>query len=66
MIWFWGIAGLLIAAALTVLLIRSYAGPPRGRRSRAVVAVFRRELANLDTEIAQGRLGPEEAGTARA
>lgn len=67
MIWFWVIAGLLVAAALTVLL-RPLMWARRGAadQGETVVALFRRELANLDTEIAQGRLSPEEAETARA
>ncbi len=67
MIWFWGIAGLLIAVALTVLLrplMRARQGA--ADRGETVVALFRRELAQIDTDIAQGRLSPDEAGTARA
>jgi cytochrome c-type biogenesis protein CcmH len=67
MIWFWGIAGLLVLVALTTLL-RPLVRTVRGTadRGETVVAVFRRELANIDAEMAQGRLAPDEAETARA
>jgi cytochrome c-type biogenesis protein CcmH len=67
MIWFWSIAGLLVVAALTALLrplMRArQAGADQGE---TVIALFRQELANIDAELAQGRLAPKEAETARA
>jgi len=67
MIWFWIIAGLLVLVALIVLLkplLR--AAPGSARQGESVVAVFRRQLANLDSEIAQGRLTPHDAAPVRA
>ena len=67
MIWFWIIAGLLVVAALIALLkplLR--ATPESGDEGESVLAVFRRQLANLDTEIAQGRLAADEAAAVRA
>jgi cytochrome c-type biogenesis protein CcmH len=66
MIWFWIIAGLLILAALCALLV-----PIIWRAGQAVdegeaaVAMFRRQLADIDTELAQGRLASDEAAAAR-
>ncbi len=67
MIWFWVVAGLLALAAVAALLwplLRR----PRGEAddNEALVAIFRRQLADVDAEAAQGRLGPDEAGAARA
>ncbi len=67
MIWFWIIAGLLIVVALLALLkplLR--ASPENMDEGESVVAVFRRQLTNLDTEIAQGRLTADEAAAVRA
>jgi cytochrome c-type biogenesis protein CcmH len=67
MIWFWSIAGLLVVVALTALLrplMRTRQGTTD--RGETVVALFRQELASIDAEIAQGRLAPTEAETARA
>jgi cytochrome c-type biogenesis protein CcmH len=67
MIWFWIIAGLLVVAALIALLkplLR--ATPESADQGESVVAVFRRQLTNLDGEIAQGRLAAEEAAAVRA
>jgi cytochrome c-type biogenesis protein CcmH len=67
MIWFWIIAGLLVVGVLIALLkplLR--ATPERADQGEPVVAVFRRQLINLDSEIAQGRLTPDEAATVRA
>jgi cytochrome c-type biogenesis protein CcmH len=67
MIWFWVIAGLLVAAALAALLRPLVRGAGEGGdQGDTVVAVFRRELANIDAELAQGRLAAEEAEEARA
>jgi cytochrome c-type biogenesis protein CcmH len=67
MIWFWMLAALLVAvvliALLKPLLRASSAGEDQGE---SVVAVFRRQLANLDGEVAQGRLAPEDAAPVRA
>jgi cytochrome c-type biogenesis protein CcmH len=66
MIWFWMVAGLLILAALAALL-----GPLIWRAGRgagegeAVVEMFRRQLADIDAESAQGRLASDEAAAAR-
>jgi cytochrome c-type biogenesis protein CcmH len=67
MIWFWSIAGLLVVMALAALLrplMRTRQGS--ADRGETIVALFRQELANIDAEIAQGRLAPNEAETARA
>ncbi len=67
MIWFWIIAGLLVVAALIALLrplLR--ASPESADEGESVAAVFRRQLTNLDNEIAQGRLTAEEAAAVRA
>jgi cytochrome c-type biogenesis protein CcmH len=67
MIWFWMLAALLVVvvliALLKPLLRASSAGEDQGE---SVVAVFRRQLANLDGEVAQGRLAPEDAAPVRA
>ena len=66
MIWFWIVAGLLILAALAALL-----GPLVWRAGRvadegeAAVSMLRRQLADIDTEQAQGRLTSDEAAAAR-
>ena len=67
MIWFWIIAGLLVVAALFALLkplLR--ATPESADQDEPVLAVFRRQLENLDSEIAQGRLTADEAAPVRA
>ncbi len=67
MIWFWIIAALLLLVALIALLKPLLWATPDGPdRGESVVAVFRRQLANLDGEIAQGRLAPDEAAAVRA
>ena len=68
MIWFWIIAGLLVVAALIALLKPLAAGNPGEARieGESVVALFRRQLTNLDDEIAQGRLAADEAAAMRA
>jgi cytochrome c-type biogenesis protein CcmH len=64
---FWIAAGGLVivalAALLRPLLWGAGASPDQGE---SAVAVFRRELANLDTEVAQERLAPDEAAMTRA
>jgi cytochrome c-type biogenesis protein CcmH len=42
------------------------ASPESADEGESVVAVFRRQLTNLDTEIAQGRLTADEAAAVRA
>jgi cytochrome c-type biogenesis protein CcmH len=67
MIWFWIIAGLLTLAALAVLLrplVRRAGGSMD--QGESVVAVFRRQLRDIDTELAQGRLAPDQAAAAHA
>ena len=66
MIWFWTIAGLLILVALTALLRPLIWRTGRGAdEGAAAVAMFRRQLADIDTELAQGRLASDEAAAAR-
>jgi len=67
MIWFWMIAGLLIVLGLVVLLrpLIGRTGRDEGGRE-ADVAMFRRQLADLETELAQGRLASDEAAATRA
>jgi len=67
MILFWIIAGMLVLVVLIALLeplLRANSG--RADQGESVVATFRRQLANLDREIAQGRLTAEEAAPVRA
>ena len=67
MIWFWIIAGSLVLVALLLLLTPLVRGAGRASdQGESVVALFRRQLSNLETEIAQGRLDPEEAADTRA
>jgi cytochrome c-type biogenesis protein CcmH len=66
MIWFWIIAGLLVSAALIALLRPLLRGGEGADQSESVVTIFQRELANIDSEVAQGRLAPEEAEQSRA
>ena len=65
MIWFLLVAGLLTVVVLAVLL-----APMMRRRSgledeEPATELFRRQLAAIDEELAQGRLTPEEAETSR-
>jgi cytochrome c-type biogenesis protein CcmH len=67
MIWFWIIVGLLVLAAMIALLKPLlWATPENADEGESVLAVFRRQLINLDSEIAQGRLAPDEAAAVRA
>jgi len=67
MIWFWIIAGLLVLAALIALLKPLLRVTPESAdQGEPVLAVFRRQLTNLDGEIAQGRLTADEAAAVRA
>jgi cytochrome c-type biogenesis protein CcmH len=65
MIWFWIITGSLVLVALILLLMPLVRSTGR-EQGESVVALFRRQLANLETEIAQGRVDPEEAAETRA
>jgi len=67
MIWFWVIAGVLVVAALIALLKPLlWAAQENADRGEPVTGVFRRQLTNIDGEIAQGRLAPDEAAAVRA
>ena len=66
MIWFWMIAGLLVLVALAALLRPLIWRTGRGAdEGAAAVAMFRRQLADIDTELAQGRLVSDEAAATR-
>ena len=66
MIWFWIVAGLLILVALAALLRPLIWRAGRGAdEGEAAVAMFRRQLADIDRELAQGRLASEEAAATR-
>ena len=66
MIWFWTADGLLIlvvlAALLRPLIWRAGHGAGEGE---AAVAMFRHQLAEIETELAQGRLVSDEAAVTR-
>ncbi len=65
MIWFWIIAGLLVLGALAALLRPLLWHADSGaRQGEAAAALFRRQLADIDAELAQGRLGTDEASAA--
>jgi cytochrome c-type biogenesis protein CcmH len=66
MIGFWSMAALLVAAVLTGLLRPLLRRPRGGGATAETVAVFRRQLAELEADAAQGRLAPEAADAARA
>jgi cytochrome c-type biogenesis protein CcmH len=67
MIWFWIVAGLLVLVALFALLKPLlWTTPGSADHGEPAAAVFRRQLANLDSEIAQGRLAPDDAAAVRA
>jgi cytochrome c-type biogenesis protein CcmH len=67
MTWFWVIAALLTIVTLLALLRpfvrRGGAEPGQGE---PVAALFRRQLADIDIEVAQGRLAAEQATGVRA
>jgi cytochrome c-type biogenesis protein CcmH len=66
MIGFWVLAGLLILAALAVLLRPLvWRAGAYVQQDEPVVAMFRRQLSELDTDMGQGRLTPDEAAAAR-
>ncbi|MBV8934723.1 MAG: c-type cytochrome biogenesis protein CcmI [Alphaproteobacteria bacterium] len=67
MIWFWILAGLLVLATLIALLkplLRTKPGD--ADEGEPAAATFRRQLANLDSEVAQGRITAEDATAVRA
>jgi cytochrome c-type biogenesis protein CcmH len=66
MIWFLMAAGLLSVVVLALLLAPMLR--PRGRldEEEPVADMFRRQLAGLDEELAEGRITPEEAEASRA
>ncbi len=67
MIWFWIVAGLLTLAALATLLRPLVRLPrPGDGDEEPLAALFRRQLAAIDDELAQGRLMPDQAAAARA
>ena len=66
MIWFWVIAALLILMALAALLRPLVSRTVRPGDNQATIEIFRRQLADIDTDLAQGRLPAEEAAAARA
>jgi cytochrome c-type biogenesis protein CcmH len=66
MIGFWVLAALLIVASLAALLWPLVRGAGRdSAQGEPVAAMFRRQLADVDAEIAQGRLAPAEAAAAQ-
>jgi cytochrome c-type biogenesis protein CcmH len=66
MIWFWGATGVLVAAVLAALLRPLVRRPRGGDESGEAIAVFRRQMSELEADAAQGRLAPEAAEAARA
>ena len=67
MMWFWVIAALLVLVALAALLRPLVSRTVRGAGdNEATIEIFRRQLADIDTDLAQGRLLPDEAAAARA
>ncbi|HZU87782.1 MAG TPA: c-type cytochrome biogenesis protein CcmI [Stellaceae bacterium] len=66
MIAFWIVAALLLAAALAVLLRPLLRPAEPEAEEEPVAALFRRQLAELEADMAQGRLAAEEAERARA
>jgi cytochrome c-type biogenesis protein CcmH len=65
MIWFLLVAGLLTVAALAILLRPLIRQPRPGAEEEPVALLFRRELAAIDEELAEGRLTAEQALTSR-
>ena len=66
MVWFWIVAGLLTLAALLALLRPLVRQPrPDSAEAEPVPALFRRQLADIDAELAQGRLTPDQAAAVR-
>jgi cytochrome c-type biogenesis protein CcmH len=66
MIGFWALAVLLIVVALSVLLWPLVRGVGRDSdQGEPVAQMYRRQLSDIDAEIAQERLAPAEAAAAR-
>jgi len=66
MVWFWVGAGFLTLTALAVLLRPLIYRPrPGSGEEEAVAALFRRQLAEAEAELAQGRITPDQAAVAR-
>ncbi|HJU18903.1 MAG TPA: c-type cytochrome biogenesis protein CcmI, partial [Stellaceae bacterium] len=65
MITFWIVAALFVAAALAVLLGPLLRQTAPEAEEEPVAGLFRRQLAELEADLAQGRLAPEEAEAAR-
>ena len=65
MVWFWILAGLLTLAALLALLRPLVRQPRPDSDQEPAPALFRRQLADIDAELAQGRLTPDEAAAVR-
>ncbi len=67
MVWFWIAAGLLTLAALLALLRPLVRQPrPDSAAAEPVPALYRRQLAEVDAELAQGRLAPDQAAAVRS
>jgi len=67
MIWFSAVAGILTLATLAILLRPLIRRPrPGAEEAEPVAALFRRQLATVDEELAEGRLTSEQAETTRA
>ena len=66
MIWFWIIAGLLVLAALAVLLRPLLQRAVNADHGEGVPMMFRRQLAAIDADVTDGRLTLEEAGALRS
>jgi cytochrome c-type biogenesis protein CcmH len=66
MVWFWISAGFLTLAALAVLLRPLvHRGWPGSGDEEDVAALFRRQLAETDAELAQGRISLDQAAVMR-
>jgi cytochrome c-type biogenesis protein CcmH len=66
MIAFWALAALLVVAALVTLLRPLLRAAGRvSDQGEPLTAVFRRQLSELDAEVAQGRLTADEGAAAR-
>ncbi len=67
MIWFWIIVALLVLLALAALLRPLVSRTLRGAGdTETTIEMFHRQLADIDTDLVQGRLPPDEASAARA
>jgi cytochrome c-type biogenesis protein CcmH len=67
MILFWIIAGVLLLVTLVVLLKPLMrVSEESGDEGKSIIAVFRRQLADIESEAVQGRLAAKEAVEARA